>query len=337
MTGDSTGAHAVLRSLGWTEKDNLTIADGSSLGRVSTVHGANAEVIWINSDAQEVRSLCTFATALDLSPVAGDWVGVRAGHIVSVCPRRTSLRRPQAHQREAQVLAANVDVVLLVLPIDREVNLRMLERLAIMAWDSGAQPFVVLSKADGSKNIDSDVAETALVVPGLTVLAASSLSGHGIGELRELLHQGVTAVMLGASGTGKTSLLNALEGTQELTRSVSRSGEGRHATTTRKLYRLSCGGVLLDIPGIRLLDLMVALEGLNETFADIVELAQQCRFRDCSHAGDEGCAVQRAVESGALTSRRLESWRTAQVEIDRSRPDPGSSPAQRRRRKASGK
>ena len=145
--------------------------------------------------------------------------------------------------------------------------------------------------------------------------------------------------MLGASGAGKTSLLNALEGTVEFTRSVSRSGEGRHATTTRKLYRLSSGGVLLDIPGIRLLDLMVGQEGLNETFADVARLAEKCRFRDCQHSGDEGCAVEPAVASGELTSRRLESWRAAQFEISNQerRHDSGAAPALRRRASPSGR
>jgi ribosome biogenesis GTPase len=165
------------------------------------------------------------------------------------------------------------------------------------------------------------------------VFTTSSLSGRGIEALRELLHEGVTAVMLGASGAGKTSLLNALEGTVEFTRSVSRSGEGRHATTTRRLYRLSSGGVLLDIPGIRLLDLMVGQEGLNETFADVARLAEGCRFRDCRHSGDEGCAVEPAVAAGDLTRRRLESWRAAQFEISNQerRRDSGAPSATRRR------
>jgi ribosome biogenesis GTPase len=146
-------------------------------------------------------------------------------------------------------------------------------------------------------------------------MTTSSTSGHGIEKLRVILHQGVTAVMLGASGAGKTSLLNALEGSDELTASVSRSGEGRHATTTRRLYRLSSGGVLLDIPGIRLLDLTIGQQGLDDAFADITEFARHCRFTDCAHSGDDGCAVEAAVASGDLSLRRLESWRAIRDEM----------------------
>ena len=173
----------------------------------------------------------------------------------------------------------------------------------------------MLTKSDGSDVVDSIVRDAEDTVPGVEVMTTSSQSGHGIEELRTILHQGVTAVMLGASGAGKTSLLNALEGTSELTAEVSRGGEGRHATTTRKLYRLSSGGVLLDIPGIRLLDLTIGQQGLDDAFADITELATHCRFSDCAHSGDEGCAVEAAVASGELSARRLESWRTIRDEM----------------------
>jgi ribosome biogenesis GTPase len=302
-----------LRTLGLLDPSGLGFI--GSPGRVSIVHGVTAEVIWADEDGEETTSTCQFATNLNLSPVAGDWVSVRDGYITDVCDRRTTLRRPRPRGREMQSLAANVDVVLVVVPIDRELNLLMLERLAVMAWDSGARPVVVLSKADGTTSVDEVVEATRLAVPGVDVLTTSSLSGHGIKGLRDILGEGVTAVMLGASGAGKTSLLNALEGTNETTRSVSRGGEGRHATTTRRLYRLSSGGVLLDIPGIRLLDLTVGQAGFDEAFADIVELAGECRFRDCAHQGDEGCAVETAVREGRLPARRLESWRRINADI----------------------
>lgn len=325
----------VLLTLGWTPDDHFAPSKDALPGRVSIVHGAKAEVIWCASSGTESTSLCSFAAALDPRPVAGDWVEVRDEHIVGVAPRRTALRRPGVSQGEVQVLAANIDVVLLVLPIDRKMNLRMLERLSIMAWDSGARPAVVLTKADEAANEVAALDQAARAVPGVDLFTTSSLSGRGIDQLRGLLHEGVTAVMLGASGAGKTSLLNALEGTVEFTRSVDRSGQGRHATTTRKLYRLSSGGVLLDIPGIRLLDLMVGQEGLDETFADITRLAQNCRFRDCQHSGDEGCAVEMAVGAGELTHRRLDSWRAARFEISNQERRPESNAATAPRKRAS--
>ena len=305
----------VLRTLGLAIGSGVEFSADSNPGRVSIVHGTTADVIWCNQFGHETTSTSQFATTLNLSPVAGDWVSVRDGYVISVSPRTTELRRPGATPGDVQVLAANVDVVLVVVPIDRELNVLMLERLAVMAFDSGATPIVVLTKSDGSDVVESIVTAAEETVPGVEVMTTSSASGHGIEELRAQLHLGVTAVMLGASGAGKTSLLNALEGSNELTASVSRSGEGRHATTTRRLYRLTSGGVLLDIPGIRLLDLTIGQQGLDDAFADITALAKNCRFSDCAHSGDEGCAVEAAVASGELSPRRLESWRTIRDEM----------------------
>lgn len=312
-SSDDDRTREVLQSLGLAEGAGVEFS--ARPGRVSIVHGTSAEVIWASERGEEVTTTCQFATNLNLSPVAGDWVSVRDGSITEVCHRRTTLRRPRPRGSQMQTLAANVDVVLVVVPIDRDLNLLMLERLAVMAWDSGALPVVILSKSDGTTSVDERVEATRLAVPGVQVLSTSSTSGHGIEELGAMLHEGVTAVMLGASGAGKTSLLNALEGTNESTRTVSRGGEGRHATTTRRLYRLSSGGVLLDIPGIRLLDLTVGQSGFEEAFADIVELAASCRFRDCAHSGDEGCAVEEAVRQGRLPERRLDSWRMINADI----------------------
>lgn len=305
----------VLRSLGYTSEDRFTPAQGSDLGRVSIVHGAHCEVIWSDAAGAERTSTCRLSPNPAPRPVAGDWVTLRDEKIIDIVERRSALRRPDPNGRDVQVLAANLDLVLLVVPINRGLNVRMLERFAIMAWESDARPFVVLTKADEADDVAALLEETRSVVPGVEILTTSSESGEGIDHLRALLHEGVTAVMLGASGAGKTSLLNALEGITETTRSVTRSGEGRHATTTRKLYRLSAGGVLLDIPGIRLLDLMVGQAGVNETFADISALASNCRFRDCAHHGDLGCAVEAAVVVGTLSPRRLENWRLIQSEL----------------------
>ena len=320
------------RTLGRTTADEFDLDEGVQLGRVSIVHGANADVIWFDSRGNEMVSLCHMSPGIEPRPVAGDWVGVRDDHIETVLPRRSALRRVNRRTHAVQVLAANIDFALLVVPIDREANIRMLERYAVMARDSGAQPFIVLTKADEADDAEATLEAVRTAVPDVEVLTTSSRSGEGIEHLRRLLHLGVSAVMLGASGAGKTSLLNALEGSHELTRSLSRHGDGRHATTTRKLYRLAGGGVLLDIPGIRLANLAVERDDLDQTFAEIDDAAAQCRFRDCSHHGDEGCAVEAAVIAGVIDPQRLASWRRIQGETTglsrarRVRPAPRERP-----------
>lgn len=304
-----------MASLGLRRDQDFSVSAGLDLARVSIVHGATAEVIATTPDGTEYSATVSFAGHVASVPVAGDWVGVSPAQIQEVTQRYSALCRPDPSGRDVQVLAANIDIVLLVVPINRGLNIRMLERFAIMGFQSGARPIVVLSKVDDADDIDARIEEAEQTVPGVAIMTTSSKSGHGIDQLAGLLRQGVTAVMLGASGAGKTSLLNALEGSDEVTRTVGRSGEGRHATTTRKLYRLKAGGVLLDIPGIRLLDLLIGQEGLDETFADITSLAEGCRFSDCKHSGDSGCAVEAAVASGELRAQRLENWRLIQDEM----------------------
>jgi ribosome biogenesis GTPase len=305
----------VLQTLGLSPQDNLDEANGLNVGRVVIAHGERADVLWMDEAGRERSSQCDFETNLNLTPVAGDWVALRDERIAQVLPRRSELRRPHPNGRDVQILAANIDLILIVLSSTLELNRRLLERLSIMANESGAATLLVVTKIDDASDLKSFERDVRLTSPDADVLMTSSADGEGIETLRGRLVQGVTAVMLGASGAGKTSLLNALEGSEEFTRHVDKSGEGRHATTTRKLYRLSSGGVLLDIPGIRLLDVMVDDEGLALMFPDIDELLTQCRFRNCQHNGDEGCAVDVAVASGSLTPERVEQWREVRREI----------------------
>jgi ribosome biogenesis GTPase len=213
------------------------------------------------------------------------------------------------------VLAANLDLVFICVPIDRPLNSVLLESFSVMAFDSGARPLVVLTKADGVSDVAAAVAEVRSILPELEVLVTSSAEQSGIDQLHDILAPGVTAVMLGASGVGKTSLLNVLDDRDEFVRPVGPKGEGRHSTTTRKLHRLKSGGVLLDIPGIRLLDAVSSDEGLDATFPEIEALTEDCRFRNCSHDGDKGCAVERALRMGQISERRLESWRRLRATI----------------------
>jgi ribosome biogenesis GTPase len=298
----------VLESLGWGPDDDLSGAADEVVGRVVIVHGSSANVIWQSRTGVEKAGLCSMSKNLGVTPVAGDWVCVDEERITRVLIRRSVLRRPDPYSSEPQIMAANVDLVMIVLAVNVDLNQRVLERLSMMASDSGARPVVIITKVDDSDVVEEFSARVAAHVPGATIVVTSALSGEGIDAVRSLLPLGVTGVMLGASGVGKTSLLNALEGTSEMTRSVGRSGEGRHATSTRKLYRLSSGGVLLDIPGIRLLEVVADQRGLEQIFDDIDELSLRCRFRNCRHGDDDGCAVRAAVESGLLDGERLSAW-----------------------------
>lgn len=310
----------------------MLLGDSERPGRVSVVHGARAEVIWFPSDiaAPEVE-LFQVSWNLNLIPVVGDWVAVAGSDLVRVGERRTCLFRPDPNGKDIQVLAANIDTVMVMIPVDQGLNLKSLERLVVMAWDSGAAPLVVLTKADGADDPEALAAEVEAAAPGVPVLLTSAVEGSGIESLRGYMGPGTTTVMLGASGVGKTSLLNALEGHTEPVRQVGRGGQGRHTTTTRKLYPLRSGGVLLDLPGIRSLDLHASDEAVEETFPDIAGLAEQCRFRDCAHSGDYGCAVEAAVASGQLPARRLRNWRAIQREMayQSRRNDPAAMAAQR--------
>jgi ribosome biogenesis GTPase / thiamine phosphate phosphatase len=317
----------VLERLGLSPQDDLSDAQDALVGRVVIMHGASADVIWQTRDGREDSALCSLSKQLGLTPVAGDWVTLSDQRITRILTRRSELRRLQTHGREPQVMAANIDLVMIVLAVNVDLNHRVLDRLSMMALDSGAQPVVVVTKSDDGDDVDAFCAMVREHVADVAIEITSSLTGEGIEGVRAHLPLGVTGVMLGASGVGKTSLLNALEGTSEFTRSVMRGGEGRHATTTRKLHRLSSGGVLLDIPGIRLLDVVADARSADLVFSDIDEIALACRFGNCRHGSDDGCAVVAAVESGELDAERLEQWRQEQVKANQvnTRHNSGSS------------
>ncbi len=257
-------------------------------------------------------------------PAVGDWVAaaVRANEgratIHGVLPRRSTFSRDSAGGRTAeQVLAANVDTVFLVSGLDRDFNLRRIERYLTLAYNSGAAPVVVLNKADLCDDVDARVAEVETVAFGVGVHPVSAETGGGLDELRRYAAVGQTVALLGSSGVGKTTLINSLRGSADLQTGHVRAadGRGRHTTTHRELVVLDDGGVLIDTPGMRELQLWGDDAGSAEAFGDIAELAAACKFRDCSHAGEPGCAVQQAMVDGALDAGRYENYLQMQKEL----------------------
>ncbi|MGI8433325.1 MAG: ribosome small subunit-dependent GTPase A [Nocardioidaceae bacterium] len=249
------------------------------------------------------------------APCTGDWCVLRQWPdgpvtVEAVLPRRTALVRAEASGiSRGQVLATNVDVVAVVIALHPDPNLGRVERLLSLAWQSGATPVVVLTKAD----VVSDGLEVASDVRGLaagvSVLCTSTETGAGIDVLRRRL-RGSSVVLVGASGHGKSSLANALVGADALlTRRIRDDGKGRHTSVRRELIPLPGGGAVIDTPGLRGVGLPDSADGLAAAFPDIASLSAHCRFDDCAHAREPGCAVIAAAEIGALSVRRLDSWR----------------------------
>ena len=319
-----------LASLGWDAfwaaayrdaADRLLQAksDGCAPARVVAEHRGRYRVARADGDTSAVLAGRARHTASDREqlPAVGDWVGVKHGAtdgtvlIRFVVPRRSAfIRKTAGIAIEAQVVASNVDVALIATALPGDLSTRRLERYLTLAWESGATPVVVLTKSDLGRDLDASIAQAALAAPGADVVAVSALTGDGIDRLVAHLAPGRTAALLGSSGVGKSTLVNRLLGTErQRTAAMNAIGKGRHTTTHRELIRLANGALLIDTPGMRELQLWSADDGLESAFADVDALAVACRFRDCAHAGEPGCAVREAVRLGTLSAARLEHWR----------------------------
>lgn len=326
-----------LSLLGWPASRAAELPPATAPARVARVDRGSAEVLAADGQhharfAAHVRRAAA-ADPVEL-PCVGDWVALAElpegrREVAAVLPRRTAFvrggvsrdsRAGLSGDGQGQVLAANVDVVFVAEPAMHSTDfadLGRIERLVALAWESGGTPVVLVTKSDlFEQGLDDLLADVRAAAPGVDVHAVSSLLGEGVDLVRGYLDGSRTAVVLGPSGAGKSTLVNALarESVMETQQVRAADGRGRHTTVHRELIPLPGGGLVIDTPGIRRIGLYAMSQGVDLVFSDIEELALRCRFHDCGHAGEPGCAVLEAVESGELPERRLESWRKLQRE-----------------------
>jgi ribosome biogenesis GTPase / thiamine phosphate phosphatase len=297
-----------LASLGWSDRWEALRADGAQPGwepaRVLR-HDGSALLLATAEDTVQVP----LSPALDPAPVVGDWVLHDGDTIRQVLPRSGLLRRRSAHGDSEQSVAANVDVVLIVCGADRPAKSGRVQRFATLAWDAGAVPVLVLSKADLADDPSAVVDELLSGQGGLEAVVTSAFTGTGLDRLHEIVRDR-TVVAVGESGAGKSRLVNALVGAEVAAVGEVRAGDhkGRHTTTARQLHVLPGGGWLIDTPGVRAIGLWIDPDAVTETFDDVEALAPGCKFSDCRHAGEPGCAVAAAVDAGQLDPARVEAW-----------------------------
>ncbi len=322
LTSSLSASSRPLARFGWDEEWEAVFspygAQGLLPGRVVRVDRGQCDVV---TDDGTVRADTAFVTPHDPLRVVctGDWVAVDpAGgtprYVRTYLPRRTAFVRSTSSKRsEGQILAANVDHAVIAVSLAVELDLARIERFLALAWESGAQPLVVLTKADlvpDPVTLGHLVQDVETSAPGVPVLTVSAQDGSGVDVLTAVA-AGTTSVLIGQSGAGKSTLANALLGEDVMDVRATRDidGKGRHTTTTRNLLALPGGGVLIDTPGLRGVGLWDAGSGVGQVFSEIEEFAEDCRFHDCAHESEPGCAVLEAVETGALPERRLESYR----------------------------
>jgi len=318
-----------LESLGWDEGRAADFAASHAAGlvpgRIALEHNHVYRVLtaggeWLAEAAGRIKHRATGRHDL---PAVGDWVAVRPNpsggrcQIRAILPRRSRFsRRAAGRETEEQVVAANIDRVLVVFGLDKPVNARSIERYLTVSRQSGAQPVIVLNKADLSEDLAADVADAVAAAGDVPVVAVSARENLGLEALEALLGPGITVALIGPSGAGKSSLVNRLVGREVLPTGEVREWDarGRHTSVHRQLVVRQAGGLVIDTPGMRELQLWDIDEPVADTFAEIVSLADDCRFRDCSHEREPGCAVKAAVDAGTLDAGRYASFLKLQRE-----------------------
>ncbi len=340
---------------GWDAAFAPFAADGRRPARVIAVHKETSIVREADGHDRTATVSGRFrfeALAPSDYPAVGDWVALDPptpnasaedpAVIAMVLPRRSAFtrnaadasRRSAANLVDQQVIAANVDIAFLVAGLDGDFNLRRLERYLAVAWSSRVMPVIVLNKADVGRDVIGRTVAIEAVAPGVPIVTLSALTGDHLADLAAYLKPGSTSVVLGSSGVGKSTLVNALLGEARQATGEVRGDDsrGRHTTTHRELFALPGGALLIDTPGIRSLEVVGADEGLDAAFDDIIEIATHCRFSDCAHSGEPGCAVRVALDDGTLTEDRLASHRKLEREVAHAvrKEDPRAAAANRR-------
>jgi ribosome biogenesis GTPase / thiamine phosphate phosphatase len=324
-----------LNTLGWSERWTCHFSHYSARGLVpARVSSGARELCTVIGEQGEMLAEVSGRFRQEAAgksdyPVVGDWcavaprpsdggAGIGRATIHGVLPRASAFSRKSAGEiAEEQVVAANIDTVLIVMGLDGDYNVRRLERYLTLAWGSGVQPVIVLNKADLCPETEERVAETLAVAVGAPVVAVAALSGGVMDALRGHLAPGKTAALLGSSGVGKSTILNRLLGEERMATGGVRADDsrGRHTTTRRELVILPSGALLIDNPGMREVGLWGGEEILADSFSDVAALARGCRFSDCTHAAEPGCAVREALRDGTLDERRFEGWAKLQREL----------------------
>jgi ribosome biogenesis GTPase len=324
-----------LAALGWTQDREASFASQAGSGLFpARVVGSARDALRARTATRDISVLVqrgfrrTALAGADF-PVVGDWLALdpvdddRAA-LRGVLPRTSRFARGDqfatrtASGSQEQVLVANVDTVIIVAALDGDLSLRRLERYLTLTWASGAAPVLLLNKADLCDDLAARVAAVQAIAGDAPVLTSSAVAGDGLTALSDYLQPGQTVVLLGSSGVGKSTITNALLGDErQSVRGVREDdSRGRHTTTARELFELPGGGLLIDTPGMRSMELSEATEGLDMTFSDIEAYAAECRFRDCSHGMEPGCAVRAAIVAGDLSEDRLRARRKLQRELD---------------------
>jgi ribosome biogenesis GTPase len=313
-----------LKKLGWNAffgEHFREYAVDHEPGRVAAVSKSGCQV---HTKGGVVRARVSGRLRQDgLRPAVGDWVAISRDDsgtytLQAIMPRKTKISRKDPGRAVGeQVIVTNIDTAFIVTSLNQDLNMRRLERYLSVARQSGAVPVVVLNKSDLCADVEAKVGEVKAIAPDVPVIAISAAEKTGLEKLSTYLQDGETVVLLGSSGVGKSTIINALEGRerQKIGEIREDDGRGRHTTTARELLILEKGGIIIDNPGMREIQLWDAGDGLDDTFQDVIELAKECKFRDCRHETEPGCAVKRAIEEGTLPEVRLESYRKLQREL----------------------